>query len=85
MVADRCRPDQIDIAEPGCHRTGLNSPFDKFPSLGERSQEISQIGVVWGKAVAASRYQSYDFPRQSTIRYDFFFLVVAVTGKLKLY
>jgi hypothetical protein len=35
----------------------LNLPFDKSPSLGGRSEEISQICVVWGKAVALSRYQ----------------------------
>ena len=32
-------------------------PFDKLLSLGGRSEEISQICVVWGKAVAVSRYQ----------------------------
>ena len=35
----------------------LNRPFDGFLSLGGRSEEISQIRVVWGKAVALSRYQ----------------------------
>ena len=30
--------------------------FDNFPILGVRSEEISQIWVVWGKAVALSRY-----------------------------
>jgi Uncharacterized protein conserved in bacteria (DUF2130) len=33
--------------------------FDKYLSLGGRSEEISQICVVWGKAVAVSRYQLY--------------------------
>src|SRR6266702_76612 len=32
----------------------LNLPFDKFLSLGGRSEEISQICVVWGKTVAVS-------------------------------
>ena len=32
-------------------------PFDKLLSLGGRSEKISQICVVWGKAVAVSRYQ----------------------------
>ena len=30
-------------------------PFDKLLSLGGRSEEISQICVVWGKAVALCR------------------------------
>ena len=34
-------------------------PPDKFLSLGGRSEEISQIWVVWGKAVAVSRYQRF--------------------------
>jgi hypothetical protein len=34
----------------------LNLPFGKFLSLGGRSEEISQVCVVWGKAVAVSRY-----------------------------
>jgi hypothetical protein len=29
-----------------------------FPSLGGRSEEISQVRVAWGKAVAVSRYQN---------------------------
>jgi hypothetical protein len=32
----------------------LNLPFDKLLRLGGRSEEISQICVVWGKAVAVS-------------------------------
>jgi hypothetical protein len=32
-------------------------PFDKLLSLGGRSEEISQICVVWGKAVAVSRLE----------------------------
>jgi hypothetical protein len=35
----------------------LHLPFDQFLSLGGRSEEISQICVVWGKTVAVSRYQ----------------------------
>ncbi len=43
----------------------LNLPFDKFLSLGGRSEEISQICVVWGKAVALSRYHlSHTTPRE---------------------
>jgi hypothetical protein len=34
----------------------LSLPFDKFLSLGGRSEEISQICIVWGKAVAVPRY-----------------------------
>jgi hypothetical protein len=34
----------------------LNLPFDKFPSLGGRLEELSQIYVVWEKAVAPCRY-----------------------------
>jgi hypothetical protein len=30
--------------------------FDTFPILSVRSEEISQTWVVWGKAVALSRY-----------------------------
>ena len=33
--------------------------FDTFPILSVRSEEISQIWVVWGKAVALSRYHRY--------------------------
>jgi hypothetical protein len=47
--ADRRSPEVPD----------LNLPFDKFLSLGGRSEEISQICVVWGKAVAVSRYHHY--------------------------
>jgi hypothetical protein len=33
--------------------------FDTFPILSVRSEEISQTWVVWGKAVALSRYQAF--------------------------
>ena len=48
----------------------LNPPFDKFLTLGGRSEEISQICVVRGKAVAASRNQNYDFARHPSIFFD---------------
>jgi hypothetical protein len=35
----------------------LSLPFDNSEALGGRSEEISQICVVWGKAVALSRLE----------------------------
>lgn len=40
-------------------RPCLHLPFDKFLRLGGRSEEISQIWIVWGKAVAVSRYHPF--------------------------
>ncbi len=42
---------------PHLDSTDLKLPFDKCLTLGRRSEEISQVCVVWGKAVAVSRYQ----------------------------
>src|SRR5258708_18959220 len=43
-----------------------------------RLEKISQVWLVWGKAVALPRYQAYDFPRQPTITYDFVCSMVAL-------
>jgi hypothetical protein len=42
---------------PHLDSTDLKIAFEKFRSLGGRSEEISQICVVWGKAVAVSRLE----------------------------
>jgi hypothetical protein len=53
-------------------KTFAFSPFCQgSETLGGRSKGISQVCVVWGKAVAVSRYQDCDFALQTTILYDF--------------
>jgi hypothetical protein len=44
---------------PSDRRLHSTLPFERFLSLGggSESEEISEIRVVWGKAVAVSRYQ----------------------------
>ena len=51
-------PSALDIRTVD-GETPVTLLFDKFPSLGGRSEAISQICVVWGKAIAVSHYQLF--------------------------
>jgi hypothetical protein len=49
---------RVSVSVVACPR--FEPVFDKFLSLGGRLEKISQICVVWGKAVAVSRLESAD-------------------------
>ena len=54
----RSRCGQLHLKRPPSANVGGTYPGGVSGILGGRSEEVSQICVMWGKAVAVSRYQT---------------------------
>jgi site-specific DNA recombinase len=59
LSAGRRRPPGLGVITNALACRRFEPTFDIFPILSVRSEEISQIWVAWGKAVALSRYQAF--------------------------